>query len=108
MFLKDILESISRIEKFSKGLTRDEFMKDELKQSAIIRQLEIIGEAVKNISTPTRKRYPEIEWRNIAGARDMFIHGYFRVNLERVWDIVKNKLLGLKKKISHIKKELEN
>ena len=55
MFLKDILESISRIEKFSKGLTRDEFMKDELKQSAIIRQLEIIGEAVKNISTPQER-----------------------------------------------------
>lgn len=65
----------------------------------------MIGEAVKNISDKTREKYPEVEWRNIAGARDVFIHGYFRVDLERVWDIVENNLGDLKVKIQNVKKD---
>ena len=107
LFLKDILESISKIGKFSKGLSKEKFMKNELKQSAIIRKIKIIGEAVKNISNKTKDKYPEIKWRNIAGARDIFIHGYFQVDIERVWDIIQNNLPNLKKQIQKIKKDLE-
>lgn len=107
LFLEDILDSISNIEKFSRGLSKEKFLKNELKQSAIIRQIEIIGEAVKNISDATRKKYPEIEWKKIAGSRDIFIHAYFEVNLERIWDILKKDLPDLKKKILKIKKDLE-
>ena len=107
MFLNDIIDSISKIEKFSKGLSKEKFMKDELKQSAIIRQIEIIGEAVKNVSNEAKEKYPEIGWKNIAGARDIFIHGYFQVNFERVWDIVENNLKDLKKQIKKIKEDLE-
>lgn len=108
LFLKDILESISNIEEFSKGLSKEKFMKNRLKQSAIVRQFEIIGEAVKNISDSTREKYPGIEWRKIAGSRDIFIHGYFMVDYDRVWGIIKKDLPDLKQKILKIKKELEN
>jgi len=107
LFLEDILGSISNIKNFSKGLTKEKFLSNREKQSAIIREIEIISEAVKNISNETRKKYPEIEWRNIAGARDTFIHGYFQVDIERVWGIVKNSLGDLKNKIWKIKKDFE-
>ena len=107
LFLKDILQSISNIEKFSRGLTKEKFMKNTLKQSAIIRQFEIIGEAVKSISSSTRQKYPEIEWRKIAGSRDIFIHSYFMVDLERVWEIMNKKLSSLKKQIQKVRTDLE-
>jgi len=103
LFLKDILESIENIKEFSKDISEVEFKKSKLLQDAIIREIEIIGEAVKNISNETKEKYPYIEWRNIAGARDIFVHGYFQVNLERVWDIVKNNLKNLKQKIIKVK-----
>lgn len=106
LFLKDILESILNIETFSKGLSEEDFMNDLEKQSAIVRQLEIIGEAVKNVSDKTKKDYPDIEWRNIAGARDIFIHGYFQVDFERVWEIINTNLPDLKEKISKIREDL--
>ncbi|MBU3923582.1 MAG: DUF86 domain-containing protein [Nanoarchaeota archaeon] len=102
MYLKDILESISNIMEFVKGFSKEDFMGDKKTQSAVVRELEIIGEAVKNISEETREKYPEIEWRNIAGARDVFIHGYFKVDNERVWDVVENYLKGLREKIEKI------
>ena len=103
LFLNDILESIENINEFSRGLSEKGFMNDKLIQSAVIRQIEIIGEAVKHISNETRKKYPEIEWKDIAGIRDIFIHGYFQVDLEKVWDIVKNNLESLKQKILKVK-----
>lgn len=107
LFLEDILESIINIEKFSKGLSKEKFLKDKLKQSAIIRQIEIIGEAVKNISDETKEKYPNVEWRKIAGTRDIFTHAYFEIVLDRVWDIVENNLKDLKQKIQNVKKEIE-
>ena len=82
VFIEHILESINRIESFSKGLNREKFSKNELKQSAIIRQLEIIGEAVKNLPTSFVNKYPFIPWKEIAGTRDKVIHEYFGINFD--------------------------
>jgi len=105
VFLEYILESINNIESFSNKLSKEKFLKTRLKQSAIIREFEIVGEAVKNIDEAFRKKYPEIEWKKIAGLRDKLTHHYFGVNLERVWIIIKDDLPILKKEIEKILKE---
>src|SRR3989338_11454739 len=80
LFIEDILNSIKNIEEFSKNLDKDKFSKDILRQSAIIRQLEIIGEAAKNVPNSFREKYPNIAWKDIAGVRDVLSHAYFGVN----------------------------
>jgi len=105
LFIEDILENIELILKSIKGLSKEKFESDRLLIDATIRRVEIIGEAVKNISEKTKKKHPKIEWRKIAGSRDIFIHAYFGVNLDKVWNIVKNDLPILKKEVSKIKLE---
>ena len=105
LFIEDIINSIRNIEEFSKNLNREKFSKDKLRQSAIIRQLEIIGEAVKNIPSNFREKYPKIAWKDIAGFRDILSHAYFGVNLERVWNIIEKDLPKLKEEINNIKIE---
>lgn len=73
-------------------MTYKKFVNDELYFDAVLRNLEIIGEAAKNISEETRQKYPQIKWRKIAGFRDVIAHGYFGVNDETVWDIVENEV----------------
>lgn len=105
VFIEHILESIKAIEDFSRALSKDEFFKSRLKQSAIIREIEIIGEAVKNISRTLKSRHKEVEWENIAATRDKMIHHYFGVDLNIVWNIVKKDIPGLKKNITRIKRK---
>ena len=102
LFIEDILNSIKNIEEFSKNLDKEKFSKDNLRQSAIIRQLEIIGEAVKNIPDSFRKKYPKIPWKDIAGFRDILSHAYFGVSMDRVWNIIEIDLPKLKEDISKI------
>lgn len=107
-YIEHILENIKDIEEFSKNLTKNEFLKDKLRQKAIIRSIEVIGEAVKNISDNIKNKHKEIEWRKIAGTRDRIIHHYFGVELDIVWEIIKKDLPNLKKQINKIKEELDN
>jgi uncharacterized protein with HEPN domain len=102
LFIEDIINSIKNIEEFSKNLNKEKFSKDKLRQSAVIRQLEIIGEAVKNIPPTFREKYHQIAWKDIAGFRDILSHAYFGVNLDRVWNIIENDLPKLKEEISKI------
>jgi len=106
LFLEDILDSINAIEEFSKDMDKKELISNRLKQSAIIREIEIIGEATKNISKTLKIKYPKIEWKKIAGTRDIIIHAYFGIDFNAVWDIIKKDLPELKKKIKEILKEI--
>lgn len=105
IFIEDIMESIVKIEEYTCGINREKFLQESWIQDAVIRRLEIIGEAVKNIPDDFRNRYPDIPWTQIAGMRDVLIHGYFGVNLERVWIVVEKDLPDLKLKISRILEE---
>lgn len=99
-FLQDMLDAIARIEEYTVDLTLEEFKGNRLVLDGTVRNLEIIGEAMKNIPEEIRVKYPDIEWRKIAGLRDILIHAYFGIDTETVWDIVKNKLPDLRDKIS--------
>jgi len=101
-YINDILNAIRKIEKYTKELSFDEFTNDELIQDAVIRNLEIIGEAVKNIPKNIRNKISEIEWKKIIGLRDIVIHAYFGIDEEIIWDIIKNKLSLLKDKLNKI------
>lgn len=106
VYIEDILESISRIEEYVKDLDEAEFYGNSEKQDAVLRRLEIIGEAVKNIPQDIRDKYPEIPWKQIAGMRDIVIHEYFGVNLGRIWKVIQVDMKDLKNKINMIKQEI--
>ncbi len=102
VFLRHISENIKLIESFSKNLTKEKFMKNKLRQNAIIRALEIVGEAVKNLSSEFMEEHRDIPWNDIARTRDKLIHHYFGVDLNEVWSIVKDDLPKLKKQVKEI------
>ncbi len=102
VYLQDIAESIEYIEKFLNGISEDEFYKNVEKQDAVLRRLEIIGEAVKNLPHEIRENHPDIPWRQIAGMRDIIIHEYFGVTLEMVWIVATEDILDLKTKVEKI------
>ncbi len=102
VYLRDILDAISDIEKFIKDTTEEEFYKNKEKQYAVIRALEIIGEATKKLSKGLRLKYHEITWKEIAGMRDKLIHLYFGVKLDLVWVTIKERLPELKEQIYKI------
>ena len=85
VYIEDIMESISKIDEYTKTVTREGFLSNTQVQDAVLRRLEIMGEAVKNIPEEFRNRHPAIPWKKIAGMRDVPIHAYFGVNLERTW-----------------------
>ncbi len=107
IFIKHILESINAIDEFSKNMDKEELISNRMKQSAIVREIEIIGEAIKNISDNLKEKYSSIPWKEIVGTRDKMIHHYFGVDLNIVWNIIKKDLPDLKEKIQKIKKDLE-
>ncbi len=106
IFIEHILESIEDIEKYTKGQTKEKFSKAKMMQDAVMRKLEVIGEAVKNLSAAFKKKYPKIAWREIAGMRDILIHEYFGVNINIVWSTVRKDIPKFKKEMEGLVEEL--
>ena len=97
LYLDDILESIKKIEDYSKDLTEEQFSRDTEIQDAVLRRLAIIGEAVKHLPGDLKEKHQQIPWKQIAGARDIFVHEYFGVGMERIWKTIQEDLPELKK-----------
>jgi uncharacterized protein with HEPN domain len=104
-FVNDIREAINRIRTYTSSMTYKEFLKDKKTQDAVVRNIEIIGEATKNISTSIKKKYPDVPWSGMARTRDKIIHFYFGVNYDIVWDVVKDELPNVVKEIRGILKK---
>ena len=99
LYLQDIWESTLAIEEYTQNLAEDKFYSNRQVQDAVVRRLEIIGEAVKNIDDDFRNKYTQIPWKKIAGMRDIIAHEYFGVKLERVWDVVRKDLPDIKQQM---------
>jgi uncharacterized protein with HEPN domain len=102
LYLEDIIEAIRKIRSYTVPLSFEEFCDDERTVDAVIRNLIVIGEAVKNIPEDTRRLEPDMEWRKIAGLRDFAAHAYFNVSNQIVWDVVQTKLLPLSEAVAKI------
>jgi len=102
VYLKHILDEINFLLKLTENLDYDSFIENELLTRAFSRSFEIIGEAVKNLSSEFRKTHNDIEWKKISGMRDKIIHQYFSVDYELLWDVIKNKLPEIKEKIQSL------
>lgn len=107
IFINDILECIAKIEKFVEDMNFEEFLKDEKTKSAVVRELEVIGEATKNIPKSIRQRYESLPWSQMAKTRDKIIHFYFGVDYEIVWKVVKERLPEIKSSIEEVLKDWE-
>ncbi|MFB2881026.1 DUF86 domain-containing protein [Floridanema aerugineum] len=107
VFLEDIIERIERIESYTLG-GKEVFLESVLIQDAVIRNFEVIGEAVKQLSVELRQNHPEVPWRRIAGFRDVLIHNYLGIDLDEVWNVVELNLPELKERILLILQELTN
>ena len=106
LFLSDMMESIMKIEKWTSGVSNEKFSANALLQDAVVRNLEILGEAAKNIPEDIRSRYPEIPWKRIAGFRDIAIHDYFGVDFEIVWTILKEGIVVVRPSLEKVLREM--
>lgn len=102
VYLQHIYEAIQRIELYLEGVTYDRFLASMMIQDAVIRQLEIIGEATKNLSLTVREASPDVPWKDLAGMRDILIHQYFGVDVTAVWDSAIDELPTIKLHLARI------
>lgn len=102
VFLTHILESITAIEEYVQNVSEDEFFRSREKQDAVIRRLEIVGEAVNNLSDEFRSAHPDINWSKAIGTRNILIHHYFGVDAAVVWDTIQKSLPEMKLQVQRL------
>lgn len=106
LYVKDMLDAIDKINEFTENMTFEEFLLDDKTSSAVVRKLEIIGEAVKQIGYDTTKQFPDIPWSSLAKLRDKIIHFYHGIDYELIWEIIKFHLPHLKPKLYEVLNKL--
>ena len=106
VLLQDIFECTQRIDEYTSPLSKDEFLASTQAQDAVIRRLEIIGEAVKSLPADWKDTHPEVEWRQIARMRDLLIHRYFSVDLDLTWTMARNDVPALAQQVSALLAQL--
>ncbi len=99
LFLNDILNAIKKIEMYTKDLSFEDFCNNDMAIDAVIRNFEVIGEATKKIPKKVCEKYPDVEWKEAIGFRNVLVHDYFGIDLEAVWDTIKNNLSPFRKHI---------
>jgi uncharacterized protein with HEPN domain len=99
VFLDDIIEACAKIHRYTQGMTSDQFRSDEKTVDAVVRNLEVIGEAARSLPSDIRDRIVDIEWQRIAALRNLLIHEYFGVDLDIIWDVVQTKVPTLRSRI---------
>lgn len=102
VYLRHILDAIERIQQYLAGVSYDQFLQNTLLQDGVVRQLEILGEAARNISDALQSTHPEIPWGKMIGIRNRLIHAYFEVDLLTVWDTIRSDLPPLKRQIEQV------
>ncbi len=106
-YIEDIITAINKIERYCTGMTKIDLTRNDLVLDAVVRNLEVIGEAVKKVPEEVRNTYEDIPWKKIAGLRDILIHEYFGININIIWDVIENKLQTLKSAALDIQKTYE-
>lgn len=105
IYLEDIIDAIEKIEKYTQNIDFDKFSKNDMVIDAVIRNFEIIGEATKKIPAEIKEKYPEVEWKEAMGFRNVLIHDYFGIDIEAVWDTLQKNLPTFKKHILNVFKD---
>lgn len=107
LYVRDILQNMQDAEEFIQGLSYSEFAADKKTFNAVVRAIEVIGEAAKNVPDSVRSNYPAVPWKEMAGMRDKVIHFYFGVDREAVWLAVKDRIPAIKPLVEQILRDLE-
>lgn len=107
LYFKDILQNMQEAEEFIRGLSREQFAADKKTLNAVLRSIEVIGEAAKNVPEDVRARHPLVPWKEMAGMRDKVIHFYFGVDVETVWLVIKDRIPSIRPVIEQIFRGME-
>jgi len=107
LYLEDIIDAAEAVREYVAGMGKSELARDRRTSDAVVRNLEVIGEAVKKLPAQVKRDHPEVEWKKIAGLRDILIHDYFGIDVDIVWDVLQNKVPVLVEQVRRILIESE-